>query len=268
MGLFSRAPVETPGNSRRAVDRLTAAAERTLEGTRPALERVEELASTAANKAAMLAGPAVTWLGEKGTTARQSSGKALRDSKDYVARNPVKVVILGLAAGYLLKKLVFDRRARTEGNLANAQRSIDVKVPVHTAYNQWTQFEDFPRFMDGVLEVRQLDDTHLHWRARVAGKEKEWDAVITEQVPDERIAWTNTSGARNAGVVTFHRLDPTTTRIMLQLDYAPEGVLESSGSALGLVERQIHSALTRFKDFIESRGTETGAWRGEVRQSH
>jgi uncharacterized membrane protein len=152
--------------------------------------------------------------------------------------------------------------------MASIEKSIEVHVPVHTAYNQWTQFEEFPRFMEGVREVRQLDDTHLHWRAELGGKEEEWDSVITEQIPDERIAWTNTSGARNAGVVTFHKLDPQTTKLMLQLDYEPQGATEKIGSALGMVGRRVEGDLERFKEFIESRGAETGGWRGEVRQSH
>ncbi|MPZ45861.1 MAG: cyclase [Betaproteobacteria bacterium] len=152
--------------------------------------------------------------------------------------------------------------------MANIEKSIEVKVPVHTAYNQWTQFEEFPRFMEGVEEVRQLDDSHLHWRAKVGGKEEQWDAVITEQIPDERIAWKNVTGARNAGVVTFHKLDPQTTKLMLQLDYEPMGAMENIGSALGMVGRKVEGDLERFKEFIESRGAETGAWRGEVRQQH
>jgi uncharacterized membrane protein len=122
--------------------------------------------------------------------------------------------------------------------------------------------------MEGVEEVRQLDETHLHWKARIGGKEEEWDAVITEQIPDDRIAWRNTSGAPNAGVVTFHRLDPQRTKVMLQLDYEPQGATEKIGSALGLVERRVTGDLERFKEFIESRGAETGAWRGEVSQRH
>jgi len=152
--------------------------------------------------------------------------------------------------------------------MASIEKSIEVNVPVHTAYNQWTQFEEFPRFMEGVQEVRQLDDTHLHWRAKVGGKEEEWDAIITEQVPDDRIAWRNTSGAPNAGVVTFHRLDPGRTKLMLQLDYEPQGATEKIGSALGVVERRVENDLERFKEFIESRGAETGGWRGEVSQRH
>lgn len=152
--------------------------------------------------------------------------------------------------------------------MASIEKSIEVGVPVHAAYNQWTQFESFPQFMEGVREVRQLDDTHLHWRAQIAGKDVEWDAVITEQLPDERIAWRNTSGPTNAGVITFHKLDPQRTKLMLQLDYEPEGAVESIGSALGAVGRRVEGDLERFKAFIETRGAETGGWRGEVRQSH
>ena len=148
--------------------------------------------------------------------------------------------------------------------MANVEKHIDVEVPVRTAYNQWTQFEDFPHFMEGVHEVRQLDDTHLHWRANVGGSDKEWDAVVTEQRPDERVAWRSTDGADNAGVVTFHRLGEQQTRVMLQLDYEPEGLLETIGDKLGFMGRRVQGDLERFKAFIESRGMETGAWRGEV----
>jgi uncharacterized membrane protein len=151
--------------------------------------------------------------------------------------------------------------------MGNLEASIDVNVPVSTAYNQWTQFEEFPRFMGGVKSVRQLDDKTLDWTAEIAGREKNWQAEITEQTPDQRIAWTSTSGARNAGVVTFHRIDDNTTRVMLQLDFEPEGALESAGDAMGIPERQVEGDLERFKEFIESRGTETGAWRGEVDQA-
>jgi uncharacterized membrane protein len=152
--------------------------------------------------------------------------------------------------------------------MAGIEKSIDVDVSVRSAYNQWTQFEEFPRFMEGVKEVRQLDDTHLHWRAVIGGKEEEWDAVITEQAPDMRIAWRNTTGAENAGVVTFHRLGDNHTRVMLQLEYDPEGFVENAGDALGFVSRRVEGDLQRFKEFIESHGQATGAWRGEVRQTH
>ena len=148
--------------------------------------------------------------------------------------------------------------------MGRVEHSIDVKVPIRTAYNQWTQFEEFPRFMDKVEEVRQLDDKRMHWRASLAGHTEEWDAVITEQEPDQRIAWTSTTGAKNAGVVTFHYIDPNTTRVMLQLDYEPEGVVETVGSALGIPQKQIEGDLDRFKKFIEARGQESGAWRGEI----
>ena len=148
--------------------------------------------------------------------------------------------------------------------MANVERSIDVQVTVPVAYNQWTQFESFPQFMEGVQEVKQLDDKRMHWRAEIAGKTEEWDAEITEQHPDHRIAWRSTTGAPNAGVVTFHHIDDNTTRVMLQLDYEPEGVVEKVGSALGLVERRVKGDLERFKEFIEGRGSATGAWRGEI----
>ena len=148
--------------------------------------------------------------------------------------------------------------------MTSIQESIDVNVPLRTAYDQWTQFEDFPKFMAGVESVEQRDDTHLHWVAEIAGTQREWDAVITEQHPDERVAWTATTGTRNAGVVTFHHLDDTTTRIMLQLDVDPEGIVETVGDKLGFVRRRAVGDLARFKEFIEERGVETGAWRGEV----
>jgi uncharacterized membrane protein len=144
--------------------------------------------------------------------------------------------------------------------------TIDLDVPVRTAYDQWTQFESFPQFMEGVDSVTQLDDTTLEWKADVAGVTKTWRAEISEQTPDQRIAWHSTSGARNAGVVTFHRIDDGTSRIALQLDVEPEGPVESVGDALGFVKRRATGDLERFKAFIESRRAPTGAWRGEVAQ--
>jgi uncharacterized membrane protein len=151
--------------------------------------------------------------------------------------------------------------------VASQEKSIDVRVPDSTAYNQWTQLESFPQFMEGVKSVMQIDDTHLRWHAEIAGKDQEWDAEITEQTPDKRIAWHSTSGAKNAGVVTFHRLSDSETRVMLQIDYEPEGVVENAGELLGLVGSRIEGDLERFKEFIEARGQETGAWRGEIRQA-
>ncbi len=148
--------------------------------------------------------------------------------------------------------------------MSTIEKSIDVNVPVRTAYNQWTQFEEFPRFMEGVKEVQQLDNTHLHWKADIAGKEKEWDAEITEQTPDKRIAWTSRGGAINGGVVTFHRRSDATSTVMLQLAYDPQGIVENVGDALGVVSLRVQGDLERFKEFIETRGRETGAWRGQV----
>jgi len=144
------------------------------------------------------------------------------------------------------------------------EKSIEVAAPVRAVYNQWTQFEEFPRFMAGVKEVRQLDDTHVHWHAEIWGKDKEWDAEITEQVPDQVIAWRSTSGAPNAGVVTFEPNGDQWTRVTLHMDVEPDGVIEEAGTAAGFLDRQVQGDLERFKAYIESRGQETGAWRGEV----
>jgi uncharacterized membrane protein len=152
--------------------------------------------------------------------------------------------------------------------VSSIEQSIDVNVPVRSAYNQWTQFEEFPRFMEGVREVRQLDDRRLAWCAEIAGKEKRWTAEISEQIPDARVAWHSIEGPRNAGVVTFHRLDDDTTRVMLQMEYEPEGVVESVGDAVGVAAARIRGDLRRFKQFIEQRGRETGGWRGSINAPH
>jgi len=142
---------------------------------------------------------------------------------------------------------------------------VDVDVPVRTAYNQWTQFEEFPRFMEGVQEIRQLDATHTHWKTEVAGVKREFDAEITEQHPDERVAWKSVGGdVRHAGVVTFHRLGDQDTRVAVQLEWEPEGAVEKAGSVLGVDERQVKADTKRFKEFIEERGAETGQWRGDI----
>ena len=148
--------------------------------------------------------------------------------------------------------------------MSRIEESIDVEVPVQTAYNQWTQFEEFPSFMEGIERVEQIDDTRLHWVADVGGHREEWDAEITEQHPDHRVAWTATSEKGNAGVVTFHRLDEGKTRVMVQMDWEPEGATEKVGSALGMDSRRVQGDLGRFKEMIEGRAHETGAWRGEV----
>ena len=144
--------------------------------------------------------------------------------------------------------------------------AIDVNVPLNTAYNQWTQFEEFPLFMEGVERVEQLDDETLCWYAEIAGVDQKWRAKITEQTPDQRVAWTSVEGAKNAGVVTFHYVNEDTTRVMLQMNYNPEGFIENVGAALGIVQQRIKGDLERFKTFIERRGVATGAWRGEIDQ--
>lgn len=150
--------------------------------------------------------------------------------------------------------------------MATTEKSVDVNVPVRTAYNQWTQFEEFPQFMSDVESVEQLDASHLHWRVKIAGVEREFDAEITEQLPDQRIAWRTTSGVGHAGVVTFHKLEDAKTRVMFQLDMAPETFAEKVGEKVGIVSMAAERDMKNFKEFIESRGTESGAWRGEVPQ--
>ena len=142
--------------------------------------------------------------------------------------------------------------------------TIDVDVPVRTAYDQWTQFESFPQFMEGVESVRQVDDSHLHWIATVAGRRQEWDAEISEQVPDQRITWHSTTGDQNAGAVAFERVGEERTRITLTMGIEPSNTVEKVGTAIGIPSAQVKGDLERFKQFIESRGRATGAWRGEV----
>jgi uncharacterized membrane protein len=144
------------------------------------------------------------------------------------------------------------------------EKSITVDVPVTTAYNQWTQFEEFPEFMSAVEEVRQEGDTRLFWRANIAGKDVEWEAEIVEQEPDTRISWRSTTGAYNAGEVNFEPEGDSQTLVTLRLEYEPEGFIENVGSTIGIVGSKIEGDLERFKDFIEARGAETGEWRGEV----
>jgi uncharacterized membrane protein len=148
--------------------------------------------------------------------------------------------------------------------MASITESIDVEVPVRTAYDQWTQFEEFPQFMEGVRSVDQIDDAHLRWVAEIGGEQQAWTAEITEQRPDERVAWKTVEGHGNAGVVTFHRLGEGETRVTVQMEHETEGLREQIGSALGMDSRRVKGDLERFKDLIESRGVESGAWRGEI----
>ncbi len=150
--------------------------------------------------------------------------------------------------------------------MTTVTESIDVDVPVRTAYDQWTQFESFPQFMGGVESIRQTDDTHSHWTTKVGGVEREFDTVVTEQHPDERVAWksTDADGPTHAGVVTFHRLGDAQTRVTVQMDWKPQGLVEKAGAALGVDDHQVKADLKKFKEFIESRGGQTGSWRGDV----
>ena len=149
--------------------------------------------------------------------------------------------------------------------MAQVQESVDVDVPVRTAYNQWTQFESFPSFMDGVVSISQLDDTHNHWVTKIGGVTREFDTEITEQIPDERIAWKSVGGdTGHAGVVTFHRLSDNQTRVMIQIDWQPSDLVEKAGAAVGVDDHRVKGDAERFKEFVESRGAETGAWRGDI----
>jgi uncharacterized membrane protein len=148
--------------------------------------------------------------------------------------------------------------------MAEVKESLEVSVPVHTAYNQWTQFEEFPQFMENVESVTQLDDTHLRWIADIGGKREEWKAEITHQEPDKVIAWRAIEGRENSGRVEFEPLGPTRTRIDVTMTWEPEGLAEAAADKIGLSDRAVKVDLERFKNLIESRGVESGAWRGEV----
>ena len=149
--------------------------------------------------------------------------------------------------------------------MSAVEQSIQVHAPLRAVYDQWTQFEEFPKFMEGIKQVRQVDETHLHWVASVAGQTHEWDAEITEQRPDERVAWKNTGGTDNAGVVTFHRLDDHQTQVMVQMDFVPEGIVEKLGNTLGVPARRVKGDLARFKELMESSDHAAAGWRGEVK---
>ena len=148
--------------------------------------------------------------------------------------------------------------------MSTIEKAIDVEVPVHTAYGQWTQFESFPRFMEGVESVKQLDDKHLHWKAEIGGVTREWDAEIVDQTPDQQITWRSTDGTENKGTVLFSPAEEG-THVTLRIDYNPEGFAEKTGELLNIVDRRVQGDLERFKDFIERRGSQTGEWRGEVK---
>lgn len=154
--------------------------------------------------------------------------------------------------------------AQTQTKVSSITKNIDVNVPLQTAYNQWTQFEEFPKFMEGVESIQQLDDKHLHWKVNIAGHEREFDATIINQVPDKLIAWQSDSGPQHGGRVIFEPLSADSCRITLEMEYVPEGFLEKVGDFIGAADARVEGDLQRFKEFIESRGSETGAWRGEI----
>jgi hypothetical protein len=175
------------------------------------------------------------------------------------------VAVAALAAFGVWLKRKLGPGGRRPGELSYVQDSIDIDMPISTVYNQWTQFEEFPNFMRDVVEVRQIDDTHLYWRAVIAGRPLEWDAEITTQIPDRRISWRSTSGPTSSGAVMFDRVTDNRTRVTLRMSYRASGIAEKVGDALGAVRMELVTNLHRFAEFIQSRQHETGAWRGTVR---
>jgi uncharacterized membrane protein len=191
---------------------------------------------------------------------------------EQVDQNPWIMLGSAVLTGYVLGGLHEGRSPsqhaipeKKDNSIETIEKSIDINVPVRTAYNQWTQFEEFPRFMEGVESVKQLNDTTLHWVANVGGERKEWRARITEQIPDHHISWHSEGGDFTSGMVSFQALGPNKTRVAVRLNYEPKGVTEKLGDILGMGSRRVEGDLERFKDFIESKGHETGAWRGTVR---
>lgn len=191
---------------------------------------------------------------------------------EQVDQNPWIMFGSAVLTGYVLGGLSQESstgrretRARTENGMETIEKSMEINVPVRTAYNQWTQFEEFPRFMEGVESIKQLDDTTLQWVANVGGERKQWRARITEQIPDQHIAWRSEGGEFTSGAVSFQPLGPDKTRVTVRMSYEPKGLTEKLGDMLGVVSRRVEGDLGRFKNFIESKGHETGAWRGTVR---
>jgi len=198
----------------------------------------------------------------------RNAGRLLRSISELPSNNRTRsrrpsmkaMIIVGAAVG----GAVYVARRVQKGGFAAVEQTRELDVPVSTAYNQWTQFEEFPQFMEGVEEVRQLDDTGLHWVADVGGRRSEWDAKIVDQVPDQRISWTAVSGKRNAGEVRFEPLGPNRSKMHVRMEYEPDGIVETVGGALGLPQRRVKADLDRFRELIERRREPTGAWRGEV----
>jgi uncharacterized membrane protein len=197
----------------------------------------------------------------------QQAWQRVERKRSHRGRNTTMVIV---GAGGAVAGMYFWRKRSGGGSLTSGygistiDESIEVEVPVATAYNQWTQFEEFPLFMEGVDHVEQRDDTRLHWVATVAGRTAEWDAKIIEQHPDSQISWLSEDGKKTRGTVSFEPLDGNRTLVRLSMSYQAEGPLELAGSAAGLDRKRVRGDLERFKQLIESRGEESGAWRGEV----
>jgi uncharacterized membrane protein len=220
--------------------------------------------------AAALVGGAVYLVARNDIRVRMTPDRSVALDREIARLSADKAAAgAGVTAAVVLAGLgLWAWSKRREIGTQKVEETIDVNVPVSTAYNQWTQFEDFPRFMPTVQEVKQLDDRHLHWRANVAGRQEEWDSEITEQVPDQMIAWRSTNGPGNAGLVTFDKIGQNKTRVKLQMWYDPQTTGEKVGSMLGGVKLTAKGNLRRFKQLLEARGAESGAWRGEISPTH
>ena len=203
---------------------------------------------------------------ELGESVAKARDRVLRRKRSHKLRNTIVALGATGAAVAVVPKLRsrFAGNGTAPGEPATVEEEIEVGVPVSTAYNQWTQFEDFPLFMEGVDHVEQLDDTLLRWAASIGGKRAEWEAKIVEQQPDTRIAWESVDGRETRGTVSFDKVGEDRSRIKLAMTYRPQGPIEKVGSAAGLDRRRIRGDLERFRDLVESRGVESGAWRGEV----
>jgi uncharacterized membrane protein len=197
--------------------------------------------------------------------AAELSELGRRGERAQIRRRRRRRLLIGGTAFAALAAVAAARSALQRSS--RVEQSTEVEVPVTTAYNQWTQFEEFPMFMEGVDRVEQLDDTHLHWGVSFGGRRHEFDAEIIEQRPDERVVWTATAGKRHSGVVTFQPLGDERTRVTVQMDWEPEGLYERAGGVVGVDQRRVKGDLRRFKQLIEGRGAESGRWRGEVEQA-
>jgi uncharacterized membrane protein len=201
---------------------------------------------------------------KKMTTSLEKAWGRVEKKQSHKLRNTLVLLLGAVGAGVVAARKYFSEEGQTMTTPRTIDESIEVDVPVSTAYNQWTQFEDFPLFMEGVDDVRQLGDTRLHWVATVGGKTHEWDAKILEQHPDRQISWISEDGTKTRGTVTFEPRGDNKTLIRLSMSYLAEGPVELIGSTAGLDARRVRGDLERFKELIENRGTESGAWRGEV----